>query len=140
MDSESSKPPRRRRILEPQADMVVKTSEMTGVSQQNIYSVLSEYKETHAVTAKETTKSKLSTWDRLDDFEKSDIRRKIIQLDTNAYKRNAALRLIVVHIGNEAGFIEECQWAFECSKTGDYHESMDAPHFEDWFAKVLIKV
>lgn len=29
---------------------------------------------------------------------------------------------------------------FECSKTGDYHESMDARHFEEWFEKVLVKM
>lgn len=49
-------------------------------------------------------------------------------------------RLIVVHIGNEGGFIEDCQWVFESAKTGDYHENMDASHFEEWFAKVLTKL
>lgn len=49
-------------------------------------------------------------------------------------------RLIVVHIGNENGFVDGCQWVFEAKKTGDYHENMDAPHFENWIAKVLEKL
>lgn len=49
-------------------------------------------------------------------------------------------RLIVVHIGNEDGFLDDCEWVFESSTTGDYHESMDAPHFEEWFGKVLQKL
>ncbi|KAL0830008.1 hypothetical protein ABMA28_003466 [Loxostege sticticalis] len=41
-------------------------------------------------------------------------------------------RLIVVHVGNENGFLDDCQWVFECSKTSDYHETIDAIHFEEW--------
>lgn len=46
----------------------------------------------------------------------------------------------MVHVGNTEGFIKDCEWVFECSKTGDYHESMDAKQFEEWFAKVLDKL
>lgn len=49
-------------------------------------------------------------------------------------------RLIVVHIGNEDGFVEDGSWVFESKGTGDYHESMDATHFENWFEKVLPKL
>ncbi|XP_061717563.1 uncharacterized protein LOC133525293 [Cydia pomonella] len=49
-------------------------------------------------------------------------------------------RLIVVHVGNEEGFLDDCKWVFEAKKTGDYHENMDAPHFEKWFGKVLTKM
>ncbi|KAL0879632.1 hypothetical protein ABMA27_003347 [Loxostege sticticalis] len=35
---------------------------------------------------------------------------------------------------------DDCQWVFECSKTGDYHETMDAIHFEEWFRKVISKM
>lgn len=49
-------------------------------------------------------------------------------------------RLIVVHVGNEDGFLEDCKWVFEAKKSGDYHENMDAEHFEEWFSKVLTKM
>lgn len=49
-------------------------------------------------------------------------------------------RLIVVHIGNEDGFVEDGSWVFESKGTGDYHESMDAAHFESWFEKILPKL
>lgn len=49
-------------------------------------------------------------------------------------------RLIVVHVGNEEGFLDDCKWVFEAKKTGDYHENMDAPHFEQWFEKVLTRM
>ncbi|XP_026745933.1 uncharacterized protein LOC113507267 [Trichoplusia ni] len=49
-------------------------------------------------------------------------------------------RLIITHIGNENGFVEGGENIFECKKTGDYHESMDATHFEQWFENVLPKL
>lgn len=49
-------------------------------------------------------------------------------------------RLIVVHIGNEDGLVEGASWIFESKGSGDYHESMDAVHFEKWFKEVLPKL
>jgi hypothetical protein len=45
-------------------------------------------------------------------------------------------RLIVVHIGSEQGFVENCEWVFEAKKTGDKHENMVAPHSEKWIENV----
>lgn len=44
-------------------------------------------------------------------------------------------RLIVVHIGNEDGFLEGGNLIFEAKKTdreGDYHSEMDAHNFQKW--------
>lgn len=49
-------------------------------------------------------------------------------------------RLIVVHIGNEDGSVEGASWIFESKGSGNYHESMDAVHFEKWFKEVLPKL
>ncbi|XP_026725848.1 uncharacterized protein LOC113492543 isoform X2 [Trichoplusia ni] len=49
-------------------------------------------------------------------------------------------RLIVVHIGNENGFVEGVDEVFESKNTGDYPESMDANRFEQWFENILPKL
>ncbi|RVE43393.1 hypothetical protein evm_011978 [Chilo suppressalis] len=49
-------------------------------------------------------------------------------------------RLIVIHIRNEKGFLPGSQWVFENKATGDYHETMNAEGFENWFKNVLEKV
>ncbi|XP_062532866.1 uncharacterized protein LOC134201642 [Bombyx mori] len=49
-------------------------------------------------------------------------------------------RLIVVHMGNENGFIEGADDVFESKNTSDYHESMDANRFEQWFENILPKL
>lgn len=36
--------------------------------------------------------------------------------------------------------MEDGSWVFESKGTGDYHESMDAAHFESWFEKILPKL
>lgn len=46
-------------------------------------------------------------------------------------------RLIVLHIGGEKGFVPESELVFECKGTGDYHESMNAVKFENWFQEML---
>ncbi|XP_049764494.1 uncharacterized protein LOC126092808 [Schistocerca cancellata] len=46
-------------------------------------------------------------------------------------------RLIIAHIGSNAGFVEGCLWTFESKKSGDYHEEMCAETFEKWFLDVL---
>lgn len=46
-------------------------------------------------------------------------------------------RLIILHIGGEKGFVPESELVFECKGTGDYHESMNAVKFEDWFQAML---
>lgn len=49
-------------------------------------------------------------------------------------------RLIVLHIGSEKGFVPESALVFECKGTGDYHESMNADKFENWFEEMLPKL
>lgn len=48
-------------------------------------------------------------------------------------------RLIVVHAGNEDGFVNNAGLVFRAKKgTGDYHEEMDGPRFEKWFKEQLL--
>lgn len=49
--------------------MVTKTAEMTGVSKSSIYGILREYKDTHEIKSKGTTKNKINI--------KNAIRRKV---------------------------------------------------------------
>lgn len=58
-------------------EMVAKTTEITGVSKTSVYAVFKEYRETHVIKPKGTTRNKMSIWDKLDGFEKSAIRRKV---------------------------------------------------------------
>ena len=46
-------------------------------------------------------------------------------------------RLIIVHIGNEDGFVDRGLLTFESKKTGDYHEDMNAAVFEEYFEQML---
>lgn len=46
-------------------------------------------------------------------------------------------RLIILHIGNENGFVENGLLLFEGIKNGDYHSEMNAVTFEEWFSKIL---
>jgi transposase len=48
-------------------------------------------------------------------------------------------RLIITHAGGDSGFVPDALWTFKASKgTADYHEEMDAVHFEKWFKEQLI--
>ena len=48
-------------------------------------------------------------------------------------------RLIVLHAGNEEGFVKGAELVFRAKKgTGDYHEEMDGPRFEKWFTEQLL--
>lgn len=44
---------------------------------------------------------------------------------------------LVLHIGGEKGFVQESELVFECKGTGDYHESINAVKFENWFQAML---
>lgn len=46
-------------------------------------------------------------------------------------------RLIVVHIGNENGFVDNASWVFESHFTKEYHEEMTGESFHEWFGKIL---
>lgn len=46
-------------------------------------------------------------------------------------------RLIILHIGNEDGFVDGGALVFESNKTSDYHEEMTGAVFNDWFEQVL---
>lgn len=46
-------------------------------------------------------------------------------------------RLIITHIGGEAGFLEGGLHCFESKKSGDYHEDMNADVFEKWFMAIV---
>lgn len=48
-------------------------------------------------------------------------------------------RLIVIHAGNENGFVLGSDEVFKAKKeTGDYHGEMNGVHYEDWFVKKLL--
>lgn len=46
-------------------------------------------------------------------------------------------RLIVLHIGNEQGFVDGGALIFEASKTSDYHDEMNGTVFNEWFKSIL---
>ena len=47
-------------------------------------------------------------------------------------------RLIIVHAGCQAGFIEGALLTtWTDGKSSDYHDSMNAQHFEEWFSQLL---
>ncbi len=45
--------------------------------------------------------------------------------------------LIIMHIGNENGFLQNGLCIFESKKEGDYHKEMTSETFEAWFSKDL---
>lgn len=48
-------------------------------------------------------------------------------------------RLIMLHVGNENGFVEGALDLFQSkTKKADYHEEMDGNHFEQWFKTKLL--
>lgn len=50
-------------------------------------------------------------------------------------------RLIITHIGNENGFLDDSLLVFEASKSeGDYHGEMNAEVYEQWFENVCKKL
>lgn len=49
-------------------------------------------------------------------------------------------RLIILHIGSEDGFVNNCLLVFEGKKSSDYHEEMNANIFEKWFSDMLHKL
>ncbi|XP_043479938.1 uncharacterized protein LOC122509762 [Leptopilina heterotoma] len=53
----------------------------------------------------------------------------------------AGKRVILLHIGNEDGFLPNCMKCFIGKKgSADYHGEMNALHYEEWFRDVLMKV
>ncbi|XP_015929512.3 uncharacterized protein [Parasteatoda tepidariorum] len=46
-------------------------------------------------------------------------------------------RLIITHIGSDAGFLKEGLLLFKSNKNKDYHKDMNAACFEEWFEKIL---
>jgi hypothetical protein len=46
-------------------------------------------------------------------------------------------RLIILHIGNEFGFVDNGAFIFQANKTADYHDEMTATVFTDWFRSIL---
>ena len=50
-------------------------------------------------------------------------------------------RVIVVHCGNENGFVNGAGLVFRAKKSnGDYHQEMDGKRFENWFESLLPKL
>ena len=50
-------------------------------------------------------------------------------------------RLIIVHAGCQAGFIEGALLTtWTDGKSSDYHDSMNARHFEEWFAQLVASI
>ena len=47
-------------------------------------------------------------------------------------------RIIVVHAGNEAGFVKDALLVFQSKSMKDYHEEMDSDRFLKWFKEQLI--
>ncbi|CAH2101119.1 unnamed protein product [Euphydryas editha] len=56
-------------------DLVKRTSEICGVNERSIYRVLSEYRDTHKITQPESTRKRPNVIQKVDDFDKSAIRR-----------------------------------------------------------------
>ena len=46
-------------------------------------------------------------------------------------------RLIIVHIGNENGFLNGGLLMFESKKSGDYHTEMNGDIFKTWFEGII---
>ncbi|GBP10051.1 hypothetical protein EVAR_77490_1 [Eumeta japonica] len=49
-------------------------------------------------------------------------------------------RLIIMHIGNEDGFVEAAGDVFESNFKGDYHDYLNTERFEKWFENNLPKL
>ncbi|KAJ8912219.1 hypothetical protein NQ315_009043 [Exocentrus adspersus] len=49
-------------------------------------------------------------------------------------------RLIILHIGSDSGFVDDCLLVFEGKKSTDYHEEMNSAVFEQWFESMLKKL
>jgi transposase len=67
-------------------------------------------------------------------------KRELFNQDLSAGLKNPSgrgKRLIVVHIGNEKGFVNKGLLVFEGIKCGDYHDEMNSEKFEAWFTKIL---
>lgn len=48
-------------------------------------------------------------------------------------------RIIIVHAGNEKGFVPQAEEIFKSKKDGtDYHSEMNGPHYENWFENQLL--
>jgi hypothetical protein len=55
-------------------------------------------------------------------------------------KASDGKRYIILHAGNNEGFISNCSLIFSSTKkTDDYHGNMDADIFENWFEEQLLK-
>ncbi|KAJ8932549.1 hypothetical protein NQ318_000701 [Aromia moschata] len=50
------------------------------------------------------------------------------------------LRLIVMHVGSDDGFLEDSSLIFLSKKTAEYDDDMNAERFEQWFESVLNRV
>jgi hypothetical protein len=60
-------------------------------------------------------------------------------LQTESKKTGDGVRYIVVHAGNENGFVENAGLIFNSkSKKGDYHDNMNVENFQNWFKTQLI--
>ncbi|KAJ8911495.1 hypothetical protein NQ315_010867 [Exocentrus adspersus] len=46
-------------------------------------------------------------------------------------------RLIILHIGSDSGFVDDCLPVFDGKKSTDYHEEMNSTVFEQWFESML---
>lgn len=58
---------------------------------------------------------------------------------TECKKSGSGVRYIIVHAGNNGGFIENASLIFRSNKkTGDYHDNMNRANFEKWFKTQLI--
>lgn len=58
-------------------DMMKKTADMLGISVPSVYRILRDYKENSQITPPITTKTRPNFSDKIDDFTKSAIRRKV---------------------------------------------------------------
>lgn len=53
----------------------------------------------------------------------------------------AGKRVIILHIGSKDGFLEGCMKCFIGKKgSTDYHDEMNAAHYEEWFRQVLVVI
>lgn len=58
---------------------------------------------------------------------------------TESKKVGSGSRYVIVHAGNENGFVSNASLIFKCNrKTGDYHDNMNTENFENWFKTKLV--
>lgn len=63
----------------------------------------------------------------------------MVVIPASRTNHSSGQRWIVVHAGNENGFVQGAEPLYKCkSTTSDYHDEMDASNFTKWIKRKLI--